>query len=134
MIVKIKTLIIVILLFSCWKTSVGNGWHQFRADAARSGYTTNHLPARLKIGWLRKADSPPQPAWSGRDTRMPFDLAFQPVVSSGLVFYGSSSDCAIHALDAETGHEKWTYITDGPVRSGKNAADQTRKWCLGTTV
>ena len=91
-------------------------WPMYRADAARSGYTTDHLPARLKVGWLRKADSPPQPAWSGRDTRMPFDLAFQPVVSGGLVFYGSSSDCAIHALDAGTGHRKWTYITDGPVR------------------
>ncbi|MFC1634268.1 PQQ-binding-like beta-propeller repeat protein [Planctomycetota bacterium] len=91
-------------------------WPMYRADAARSGYTTVHLPARLKVGWLRKADSPPQPAWSGRDTRMPFDLAFQPVVSGGLVFYGSSSDCAVHALDAVTGHEKWTYFTDGPVR------------------
>jgi outer membrane protein assembly factor BamB len=88
----------------------------YRADAARSGYTAEHLPARLKIAWVRKTDSPPQPAWSGRDTRMPFDLAFQPVVSSGLVFFGSSSDCTVYALDARTGREKWTYITDGPVR------------------
>jgi len=88
----------------------------YRADAARSGYTADHLPARLKIAWVKKADSPPQPAWSGRDTRMPFDLAFQPVVSGGLVFFGSSSDCTVYALDARTGREKWTYITDGPVR------------------
>jgi outer membrane protein assembly factor BamB len=88
----------------------------YRADAARSGYTADHLPARLKISWIRKAGSPPQPAWSGRDTRMPFDLAFQPVVSGGLVFFGSSSDCTVYALNAKTGREKWTYITDGPVR------------------
>lgn len=91
-------------------------WPMYRADAARSGYTADHLPARLKVNWVRKADSPPQAAWSGRDTRMPFDLAFQPVVSRGLVFFGSSSDCAVYALDAKTGREKWKYITDGPVR------------------
>jgi outer membrane protein assembly factor BamB len=47
---------------------------------------------------------------------MPFDLAFQPVVSGGLVFFGSSSDCTVYALDAKTGREKWKYFTDGPVR------------------
>ena len=91
-------------------------WPTYRADAARSGYTSDHLSARLEVGWVRQADSPPQPAWSGRDTRMPFDLAFQPVVSGGVVFFASSSDCTVYALDAETGREKWTYITDGPVR------------------
>ncbi|MHC4509297.1 MAG: hypothetical protein ACYTAO_10130, partial [Planctomycetota bacterium] len=87
----------------------GSDWPMYRADAARSGYTTDHLPAHLKVGWIRKADSPPQPAWSGRDTRMPFDLAFEPVVSRGLVFFGSSSDCTVYALEAETGRKKWTY-------------------------
>ena len=93
-----------------------SGWPMYRADAARSGYTSDHLAARLKIDWVRKANNPPQPAWSGRDTRMPFDLTFQPVVSGGLVFFGSSSDCTVYALEAGTGREKWTYITDGPVR------------------
>jgi outer membrane protein assembly factor BamB len=88
----------------------------YRGDAARSGYTADHLPARLKISWIRKAGTGPQPAWSGRDTRMPFDLAFQPVVSDGLVFFGSSSDCTLYALDARDGREKWKYVTGGPVR------------------
>ncbi len=91
-------------------------WPMYRADAARSGYTDDHLPARLKMAWVRKTKSPPQPAWSGRDTRMPFDLTFQPVVSGGLVLFGSSSDCTVYALDARTGLEEWTYVTDGPVR------------------
>ncbi|UCE49606.1 MAG: PQQ-binding-like beta-propeller repeat protein, partial [Phycisphaerales bacterium] len=91
-------------------------WPMYRADAARSGHTNDHLPARLRISWIKKAKTPPQPAWSGRDTRMPFDLAFQPVVSGGLVFLGNSGDCTVYALDAKTGREKWTFITDGPVR------------------
>jgi outer membrane protein assembly factor BamB len=88
----------------------------YRADAARSGYTSDPLGAELKMAWVRRADGLPRPAWSGRDTRMPFDWAFQPVVSGGSVFFGSSSDGRIYALDAGTGRERWTYFTDGPVR------------------
>ncbi|MHC4170043.1 MAG: outer membrane protein assembly factor BamB family protein, partial [Planctomycetota bacterium] len=114
-----RTISVVLVLFVSVFTVGGlraSDWPMYRADAARSGYTGDHLPARLKIGWVRKANKPPQPAWSGRDTRMPYDLAFQPVVSGGVVFFGSSSDCTVYALDAETGRERWKYVTDGPVR------------------
>jgi len=94
----------------------GSDWPTYRADAARSGYTPEALPAHLKMSWVTKANHPPQPAWSGRDTRMPFDLTFQPVVSSGTVFFGSSSDCTVNALDSRAGQYKWTYVTEGPVR------------------
>jgi outer membrane protein assembly factor BamB len=91
-------------------------WPMYRADAARSAYTPDPLPAHLKLSWMRKAAHAPQPAWSGRDTRMPFDLTFQPVVSGGLLFIGNSSDCTVYALDAKTGKTAWTFVTDGPVR------------------
>jgi len=91
-------------------------WPMYRADAARSGYTRNPLPAKLEVSWVRTTDNPPVPAWSGRDTRMPFDHAFQPVVSRGLVFWGSSADCKVYAADAKTGTEQWSFYTDGPVR------------------
>ncbi|MBT3192746.1 MAG: PQQ-binding-like beta-propeller repeat protein [Verrucomicrobia bacterium] len=91
-------------------------WPMYRADAAHSGYTSNPLSARLEIAWVRTTDNPPVPAWSGRDTRMPFDHAFQPVVSKGLVFWGSSSECKVFAADAKTGAEEWSFYTDSPVR------------------
>ena len=108
--------IILFLLVSTVPDLRASDWPMYRGDAARSGYTSDHLPARLKINWIRKAGTGPQPAWSGRDTRMPFDLAFQPVVSNGLVFFGSSSDCTVYALDTRDGRESWKYVTDGPVR------------------
>jgi len=91
-------------------------WPMYRADAARSGYTVEHLPASLMVSWIKKADHVPQPAWSGRDTRMPYDLTFQPVAAQGLVFYGSSADGTVYALSARTGQVRWTFVTDGPVR------------------
>jgi outer membrane protein assembly factor BamB len=113
---KILPLGIMLFLLLTVQDLRGADWPMYRADAARSGYTPDPLPARLKMSWVRKSTNPPQAAWSGRDTRMPFDLTFQPVVSKGLVFFGSSSNCTVYALNAKTGQEQWTFITDGPVR------------------
>jgi outer membrane protein assembly factor BamB len=33
-----------------------------------------------------------------------------------MLFYGSSADCKIYALDAATGRLRWSLFTDGPVR------------------
>jgi outer membrane protein assembly factor BamB len=115
-ITAITIVLTVCALYGSGCRSLQHPWPMYRADAARSGYTSNQLPARLKLAWIRTTDSPPLPAWSGRDTRMPFDHAFQPVVSKGLVFWGSSSECKVYAADAKTGAEEWSFYTDGPVR------------------
>ncbi|QDU47653.1 outer membrane biogenesis protein BamB [Symmachiella dynata] len=90
-------------------------WTQFRGNAARDGYTADSLPAELSLAWVHHPAHPPQTAWP-RDDRMLFDRAFHVVAAGDTVFYGSSADGQIHALDAATGQEKWTFYTDGPVR------------------
>ena len=94
-------------------------WPQYRADAARSGYTAEELPTKLAALWVRQARHAPRPAWVGRSlarSRMRFDWAHTTVVSGGLCVFGSSADDQIHALDAATGREKWRFFTGGPVR------------------
>ncbi len=118
---KIKTetfrLIVILFLFvSAVQIVWSSDWPMYRADAARSGYTIDPLSSRINLSWVWKTDSAPIPAWSGKDTRMPFDLAFQPVVSKDMVFFGNSYDCKLYALDAKTGSEKWTFFTDSPIR------------------
>jgi len=91
-------------------------WPTYRGDGRRSGYTADALPAELSGNWVYVARHGPRPAWSGRDTRMPFDRAFQPVIAGGTVFFGSSADGKVYALDAATGELRWQFFTDGPVR------------------
>ncbi len=91
-------------------------WPTYRGDPQRSGYTSESLPSELAVRWRFTAKHPPQPAWSDRDTRMPFDRAMHPVVAGGRVFFGSSVDCKVYALDAATGAQLWTYFCDGPIR------------------
>jgi len=91
-------------------------WPQYRADAARNGYTAESIAADLSPRWVRKAGHAPDPAWVGTDTRMPFDHAYHAVVAGDTLFFGSSADCKVYALDAATGKERWSFFTDGPVR------------------
>ncbi|MGC9329671.1 MAG: PQQ-binding-like beta-propeller repeat protein, partial [Candidatus Hinthialibacter sp.] len=88
----------------------------FRADAARSGCTDQPLPEQLKLRWTYAAGHAPQPAWQADDTRMDFDYAYHTVLSDGRVYFGSSADGKIYALDADSGEETWSFFTDGPVR------------------
>ena len=90
-------------------------WPQYRADAERSGFTAEQLPAELTLAWKHQPQHPPVPSWP-RDDRMLFDRAHDVVVGGGLVLFGTSADCRVVALDATTGREKWSFFTDAPVR------------------
>ncbi len=101
-------------------------WPQYRHDAARSGYTSERLPEKLGLRWVRSARHSPRPAWVGRSlarSRMKFDWAYSVVVADGLCFFGSSADDKVYALDAATGKEKWSIFTGGPVRLAPAVAD-----------
>jgi len=91
-------------------------WPAYRADAARTGYTSETLPDELALQWVYESRHPPQPAWRGDDTRMSFDDVYQPIVAHGRIYFGSSADGKIYALDAATGAEEWVFYTDAPVR------------------
>ena len=55
--------------------------------------------------------------------RMQMDNAFYTSAAYGMVFFGSSLDHKICALDAATGKEKWHFFTDGPVRYAPTISD-----------
>ena len=69
---------------------------------------------------------------------MTFDYAFQVTATNGHLFYGSSADHKVRALNLATGQEQWTFFTEGPVRFapcvGANrvyvAGDDGRLYCL----
>ena len=95
--------------------SFAGDWPTYRANAARDGYTSDTLPSDLTLRWTRKSLHPPHFAWP-RSQRMIFDRAFQTVIADGRVYFGSSTDHQIHALDAKTGEVLWSFFTGGPVR------------------
>ncbi len=104
-------------------------WPTYRHDNQRSGTTTEELDlSRLALAWTHRSAQPPQPAWAGpakwdayagirglRSMRN-YDPVFHVTAAAGLVFFGSSADDSVYALDAASGEVRWTVTTDGPVR------------------
>ncbi len=107
--------LVLAMLLSTPADSASGDWPMYGADAARSSYTSNSLPDKLSRKWSHVATHPPMPAWPTRK-RLGFDAAYQPVVANGKLFYGSSADGKIYALDAASGETRWTFFTDAPIR------------------
>jgi len=106
-----------------------NDWPQFKKDNYRSGNASTQLDlATLGKDWQYNAPQMPVPAWYGpakedtyaRSGPLPsmrdYDLSYYPIVVGSKLYYGSTSDNAIHCLDVKTGIEEWTYTTGGPIR------------------
>src|SRR5207253_3190868 len=96
-------------------------WPMGRYDAQRSASSPQELPAQLRLHWVR--EYPPQvPAWPDQE-KMPFDLAFEPVVLGQTLYFNSSRHDCIRALDVATGGEKWCFFADVPIRVAPVAWD-----------
>jgi len=111
-----KIFLIVVLLALGLQSVEAKDWAQFRGDAARSGYTSEQLSADLSLRWVYKPRQAPRPAWRGRDTRMTFDYASQPIIAGGMVFFAGSADDKVSALDLATGSLKWRFFAESPIR------------------
>jgi hypothetical protein len=93
-------------------------------DPARTGATADALLAPLKPAWTHWAPLPPDPAWPdparqdfwnyrfNLNPAVTYDRAFHVVAAGGSVYYGSSADDGIHALDAATGARRWSFFTE----------------------
>ena len=103
-------------------------WPTYQHDNARSGVTTEQLKLPLTETWVYQSRHAPRPAWPppakqdfwhnlrGLRPLVTYDRAFHPVVEGGTLYFGSSADDKVYALDAATGKERWTFFTEGPVR------------------
>ncbi|MHC4252281.1 MAG: outer membrane protein assembly factor BamB family protein, partial [Planctomycetota bacterium] len=131
--------------------SLAADWPTFRGDSARSGATDDGLSPPLAAAWVHRPAHPPRPAWPdgpapadywhklhGLEHSSVHDFAFHVAVADGRLFYGSSADDTVRCLDAETGVELWSCVTEGPVRLAPAVAggavyvgsDDGRLYCL----
>ncbi|NOX56935.1 MAG: PQQ-binding-like beta-propeller repeat protein [Planctomycetes bacterium] len=76
-------------------------WPTYRHDAARSGFTSEPVPANLQLRWK---------------VRLPGRLS-APTIADGKVFVSSIDQHTVHALDAATGRLLWSFTAGGRVDS-----------------
>ena len=85
----------------------------------RTGYVDATLPKEPALQWVYSEKHPPRHAWRepNREVQyIDFDYATKAAIGDGTVFFGSSADHKVYALDLKTGVEKWAFYTQGPVR------------------
>jgi len=100
-------------------TGADAAWPMYHRDVARTGCGTQDLPTPLFLQWTHVPAHAPRPAWPepGKEVhRMAFDYAYQVTSADGRVFYGSSADHKVVALDLDDGRVLWSFFTEGPVR------------------
>jgi len=97
-------------------------WPTHRGDNARSGSSDEKLTAPLHLSWSRAETHPPVPSFrethikEGEIANITHDFANSAIAADGKVFFGSSSEDCVRALDLETGKLLWTFYCDAAVR------------------
>ena len=102
-----------------------DAWPMYQHDPARSGVADAAIEFPLQPAWTYRPSQPPRPAWPRpirEVNRMAFDYAPQPVIAGGRVYFASSADDTVRALDAATGAVRWRFTTGGPVRFAPSVA------------
>ncbi len=113
------------------------GWPAAGGSASRAGFTPDRLQFPLELRWRHQPSAPPAPAWPAPargsywqqltriEPRVVDDRTFHPISVGDAVLYASSSDDALHCLDAATGQRRWKFVTDGPLRYAPFVHQQT---------
>ncbi|KPK49596.1 MAG: hypothetical protein AMK72_04090 [Planctomycetes bacterium SM23_25] len=92
---------------------------EYLGNNQRSGYTDAAVPVKPALLWTYQERHAPRTAWPepfGELQFIDFDYADQVTIGKGRVYFGSSADHSIRALDLDSGGQQWVFYTEGPVR------------------
>ena len=117
---RISTLSIVAFITLLGSLTRAADWPAYRADNARSATTSEKLQFPLSLAWKYVPARKHRLAWPDMFSILrrakAFDYAPQPVIAGGLVYFGSTTDNTLWAIDGATGKTKWAFTTGAPVR------------------
>lgn len=131
--IKFIALVLFVQLFNSCANQVHEitdaDWPQFKKDNHRSANSNEKIDLRTTgEAWVFKSAQKPVPAWYGPakedayavsgplPSMRDYDLSYYPIIVGSKLYYGSSSDDAVHCINVETGKEEWYFTTNGPVR------------------
>ncbi len=102
--------------------SMAADWPTHHGTNARSAASAQELALPLHLAWSRQETHPPAPSYrethvhDGQVANITHDFANSAVGAEGKVFFGSSSEDCVRAIDLETGKLLWTFTCDAAVR------------------
>jgi len=113
---QMKAFLGILFLLTSVTGAYAADWPMWRYDATRSAASPDEIAATPVLLWSMKLP-PVRQAWPLEpNQRINFDASYEPVAMGKLLFVSSPNDGSITAYDTDTGAEKWTFFTEGPVR------------------
>ncbi|MBC8181486.1 PQQ-binding-like beta-propeller repeat protein [candidate division KSB1 bacterium] len=112
-----KLFFIAIIVFNLVSIVQATDWPMWRYDAGRTANSPEELAEDLFLLWTQEY-SPREPVWDDplNQDLMQYDRIFEPIVLGDYMFIGFNDRDKVIAIDINTGKQKWTYYTEGPVR------------------
>ncbi len=110
-----RTLLLTALLACGSVATFAADWPMWRADAARTGNSTEQLPEELHLQWTLTLP-PPQPAWPSNQDKLQFDRLYEPIIVGDTLIVPSMLSDRVTAYDLASGEERWRFYAGGPVR------------------
>lgn len=127
----------LLVTYSISNTIPAADWPTYRHDIHRSGFTAESFDAKsVETEWVWRSLQPAVSAWPGParwdsyanirglSSMRNYDPCFHVAVVGNRVYFGSSADDSVRALDIANGKPQWTFTTDGPVRIAPSVSDQ----------
>ncbi|TWU35234.1 Alcohol dehydrogenase [cytochrome c] precursor [Novipirellula aureliae] len=113
----IQLLLTIAMVPASFVASASDDWPMWRSDAQRSAASTNRVSDAFRLLWQREFTQR-VPAWDDplNLDLMTYDRIFEPIVMDGRMFVGFNDQDKLLALDASTGRELWSFVTEAPVR------------------
>ena len=111
-----KVLFIVVIVIGFSLELQAADWPMWRHNAGHTAASPEQLNEKMYLQWQRQLEAPRR-AWTDKsNANIYFDLSYEPVVASKIMYVGSMNNDSITAYDTESGREIWRYFADGPVR------------------
>jgi len=133
----VGTVAIALLATFCFSNVLAADWPTYRHDNHRSGFTDEALTGKsVESVWVYRSLQPPVSAWPGParwdsyanirglSSMRNYDPCFHFAVAGDLLYFGSSADDSVRALNIATGEPTWTFTTDGPIRIAPSVSDR----------
>ena len=120
---------VLLSLFSTHAALADAHWPTYQQNGNRNAYVSATVqPELLSPAWSYDSPQPPQPAWYGpakwdayanlRDlhSMRNYDPVFHVVGDQNRVYFGSTVEHCVTCLNGQSGEQKWSFFTNGPVR------------------
>lgn len=113
------------IIFASYTNLSAENWPAYQHDNQRSGVSGEKLPTELHLQWLFTSPAAPAKGWAKpsigygaykNKSNVSHDDAFRLIAVDGTVYFSSSAENTLFAVESASGTIRWRHFTSGTPR------------------